>query len=126
MLAPKVLGVANLDQNAADLTLRLHGVFGSAPERSANVGQAVTRHNNPGVLYRNELVSRATVWRTIDRAWPLWRDGGQIDAALLRSMGAGIRPLGGGGLQAFYHALSSGKAEADSIRSEAVAEARVE
>ena len=119
VLAPKVLGVVNLDQATADLTLEFMILFGSGAGAFGNVGQsdyaAANAFLSSYAVWRNELVGRGERWgRTVSIAWPLWRDGGmQVDAAVARRhREAGVLPLEtAGGLQAFYRALAAREAE---------------
>ena len=100
VLTPKVMGVANLDQATAGLTLDFMVLFSSGSGAFGNVGQvdyaAANAFLDGYAAYRNELVSRGERFgRTISIAWPLWRDGGmQVDAALVRQQReAGVLPL---------------------------------
>ena len=115
VLAPKVLGVANLDAATAELTLEFMILFSSGSGSFGNVGQtdyaAANAFLDGYAAHRNVLVSRGERFgRTVSIAWPLWRDGGmKIDAAIVRQQAeAGMQPLEtAGGLQALYQALVS-------------------
>jgi acyl transferase domain-containing protein/acyl carrier protein/SAM-dependent methyltransferase len=119
VLRPKVLGVVNLDEATADLTLEFMVLFASVSGSFGNVGQADYAAANAFLdsyaAHRNELVSYGERWgRTVSIAWPLWRDGGmRVDAAVTRQLReAGQQPLeAAGGLQAFYQALAADDAE---------------
>ena len=81
VLAPKVLGLANLDRASGDLPIDLFISFSSIMGAVGNVGQADYATANAFMdsyaEYRNNLVkANKRCGRTLSINWPLWKNGG--------------------------------------------------
>ncbi|MCG8619867.1 MAG: SDR family NAD(P)-dependent oxidoreductase, partial [Desulfobacterales bacterium] len=115
VLAPKVVGLANLDEASADLPLDLFILFSSAAGAMGNIGQADYACAN-GFMdayaeYRGRLVAAGKrSGKTLSVNWPLWQDGGmQVDDETLKllNMNLGMTALEtGAGIEALYNSLN--------------------
>ncbi|MGG1942590.1 type I polyketide synthase [Paenibacillus polymyxa] len=81
VLAPKVAGLANLDQASKDMPLDFFILFSSAAGVGGNAGQSDYATANAFMdayaWYRNTLVSSwERMGKTLSINWPLWKDGG--------------------------------------------------
>ena len=116
VLAPKVTGLASLDEATKDLDLDFFVTFSSGAAVTGNIGQvdyaAANAFMDAFAKYRQGLVADGRrSGRTLSINWPLWAEGGMgADAdtrALLRDR-HGISPLGrGAGLGAFARSLQT-------------------
>ncbi len=114
VIAPKVAGTRNLDQETRDEPLDFFAVFSSLAGVLGNVGQCDYAYGNAcedALAHRRAAMVEAGVRRgkTVSIDWPYWRDGGmrlteEDEAALRRSFG--VVPLEtADGLAAFEHGL---------------------
>jgi polyketide synthase PksN len=117
VLAPKVLGLVNLDQASKDLGLDFFVLFSSLAGCLGNVGQAGYSTANAFMdayaRYRNTLVaSNQRQGQTLSINWPLWKEGGMhVDEANEKIMkqSLGIIPMKTStGIRALYQGLASG------------------
>ncbi|WP_226001952.1 type I polyketide synthase [Paenibacillus sp. BJ-4] len=81
VLAPKVAGLANLDQASKDIALDFFILFSSGSGVGGNAGQsdyaAANAFMDAYAWYRNTLVSsKERMGKTLSINWPLWKDGG--------------------------------------------------
>ncbi|TQS00533.1 hybrid non-ribosomal peptide synthetase/type I polyketide synthase [Paenibacillus ottowii] len=81
VLAPKVAGLANLDQASKDMPLDFFILFSSAAGVGGNAGQSDYATANAFMdayaWYRNTLVSSwERMGKTLSINWPLWKEGG--------------------------------------------------
>jgi acyl transferase domain-containing protein/threonine dehydrogenase-like Zn-dependent dehydrogenase len=120
VLAPKVLGVVNLDEASKDLNLDFFVCFSSAVGALGNAGQADYATANAFMdayaLYRNRLVlSRERHGRTLSINWPLWKEGRMRfdpNTERLAREATGLQPLEtSNGIEAFYRAMASGESQ---------------
>jgi acyl transferase domain-containing protein/acyl carrier protein len=111
VLEPKVSGLINLDQAAADIPLDFFVLFSSIAGSLGNPGQADYAAANAFMDeyagYRNELVkSGRRFGRTLSINWPLWQNGGMHmteEAEKLHAAKTGMEALQTDkGLEAFY------------------------
>ena len=116
VLAPKVLGLINLDQVSKTLDLDIFVLFSSGAGATGNVGQADYSTANAFMdtfaRYRSSLQKRKERGgQTLSINWPLWRAGGmRVDEATEAMMKAstGMVPMEtSSGIEAFYQALAS-------------------
>jgi polyketide synthase PksN len=114
VLAPKVTGVFNLDQAAAELPLDFFVLFSSIAGSMGNVGQgdyaAANGFLDQFAAYRNRQVAAGQKHgQTLSIGWPLWQDGGMNVGAETRDWlrrNTGIEPMQTAtGLDAFYRCL---------------------
>ena len=117
VLAPKVIGLVNLDEASKDLPLDFFIVFSSVSS-SGSVGQADYSTANAFMDayagYRNLLVAeKQRQGQTLSINWPLWQEGGMgVDAETGKKMrqNKGVAAMETkAGLRAFYHCLDSHK-----------------
>jgi polyketide synthase PksN len=118
VLAPKVLGLVNLDEASKDLSLDFFVLFSSIAGSLGNSGQADYATANAFMdvyaKYRNTLVAvNQRQGQTVSINWPLWKEGGMhVDAAIENMMrqNTGMIALETTtGIQALYQGLASGK-----------------
>ncbi len=81
VLAPKVAGLAHLDQASKDIPLDFFILFSSAAGVGGNAGQSDYATANAFMdayaWYRNTLVSSwERMGKTLSINWPLWKEGG--------------------------------------------------
>ncbi|MCU7925176.1 MAG: SDR family NAD(P)-dependent oxidoreductase [Candidatus Thiodiazotropha sp. (ex Dulcina madagascariensis)] len=117
VLAPKVVGMVNLDQASREMDLDFFIGFSSLAGVLGNVGQADYAVANAFMDfyagYRNDLAAAGERrGRSLSIAWPLWQTGGMhIDAELaavkLQSAGLAALPTASG-ILALYQALAVG------------------
>jgi len=118
VLAPKVTGLVNLDQESKDLKLDFFILFSSIAGSLGNLGQADYSTANSFMdmyaRYRNTLVnSKQRQGHTLSINWPLWKDGGmhvdeEIEKMMMQSMGM-VAMQTNTGIRALYQGLASGK-----------------
>ncbi len=118
VLAPKVTGLVNLDQESKDLRLDFFILFSSIAGSLGNLGQADYSIANSFMDvyagYRNALVdSKQRQGHTLSINWPLWKDGGmhvdeETEKMMMQSMGM-IAMQTHTGIRALYQGLASGK-----------------
>ncbi|SAL32903.1 thiotemplate mechanism natural product synthetase [Caballeronia udeis] len=116
VLAPKVLGTANLDEATREVDLDFLVLFSSLSSALGNLGQADYAAANGFMDHfatlRNRFVAAGQRFgRTLTIRWALWQDGGmQVsakDRARLREE-TGIVPMSmATGLRMFYRSLAS-------------------
>ena len=102
VLAPKVMGIVNLDQASQDLPLDFFVLFSSIAGALGNPGQAdyacANAFMDEYANYRNTFVeSKQRYGKTLSVNWPLWKDGGMhIDEAFEKMMmqATGMVPMG--------------------------------
>jgi len=113
VLAPKVLGIVNLDEASKLHDLDFFVAFSSLAGATGNAGQADYAAANAFMdayaTYRDRLVAQGRrQGKSLSINWPLWKQGGiQVDAVIE----ARIRAHGGviataAGMQAFRKAMS--------------------
>ncbi|QMU78255.1 SDR family NAD(P)-dependent oxidoreductase [Streptacidiphilus sp. PB12-B1b] len=116
VLAPKVSGLASLDEATGDLDLDFFVTFSSGAAVTGNVGQADYAAANAFMdafaEYRQGLVADGhRSGRTLSINWPLWAEGGMgadADTRTLLRDRYGISPLGrGAGIGAFARCLQT-------------------
>jgi amino acid adenylation domain-containing protein len=121
VLAPKVAGLAALDQATADCDLDFMLLFASASGALGNAGQADYAAGNAFMdafaARRNGLVARGQRrGLTLSIDWPYWRDGGMTvapSAVTAMERAAGVTPLEVlPGLAALDAAVALARAEA--------------
>jgi polyketide synthase PksN len=118
VLAPKVLGLKNLDEASKDLPLdffifcsSLAGSFGNPGQSDYSTANAfMDRYAS----YRNHLAAlNQRHGRSLSINWPLWQEGGmQVDAETKKLMmqNLGLIPMRTStGIQALYRGMASGK-----------------
>ncbi|EJQ38402.1 hypothetical protein IEE_05054, partial [Bacillus cereus BAG5X1-1] len=130
VLAPKVLGLVNLDEASKDLQLDFFVLFSSIAGSLGNSGQADYSTANAFMdvyaKYRNALVAaKKRQGQTLSLNWPLWKEGGmQVDKEtekmMMRSMGMDTMQTSTG-IEVFYQGFSSRNSqvmvmEGDTIR----------
>jgi polyketide synthase PksN len=101
VLAPKVAGLSNLDEQTQDMNLDIVVLFSSIAGVMGNAGQAdyamANAYMDAYAVYRNQLVAFGLrKGRTLAVNWPLWRSGGMsVDSATenLVEERAGIVPM---------------------------------
>ncbi len=116
VLAPKVMGMMNLDEASQELELDLFVCFSSVAGAVGNPGQAdysaANAYMDVYASYRNELVQAGKrKGRTISINWPLWKDGGihvdqETENTMLQIMGT-IPMKTSTGIKALYKSLLS-------------------
>jgi polyketide synthase PksN len=118
VLAPKVLGLSNLDKASKDLNLDWFVALSSLASQG-NPGQADYAAANAFLdayaVYRNALVRAGQRHgKTLAIAWPLWKDGGMRVAAAHQSLmmqNTGIAPMDTAiALRTLYQSLTLEKA----------------
>ena len=116
VLAPKVSGLANLDEATRDLELSFFAAFASATGVLGNPGQADYAAANAFMdvylTHRAELVAAGRRHgRSVAIDWPLWADGGmRVDAETAANMDRvlGMAPMPAeAGLAAFAESLAA-------------------
>ncbi|MGH9349345.1 MAG: SDR family NAD(P)-dependent oxidoreductase [Vicinamibacterales bacterium] len=116
VMAPKVLGVSNLDEATAELPLDVFVTFSSIAGALGSVGQAdyaaANAYMDAYAPYRAGLVRAGhRSGRTLSINWPHWADGGMHVDERLAGLAASRSGLGSldstRGLQAFYDALEA-------------------
>ncbi len=117
VLAPKVLGLVNLDQASQHLDLEFFALISSIASSFGNVGQADYASAN-GFMdafaeWRNRKVGEhKRSGHTITINYPLWQEGGmQVDAEIQEQnrRDYGLSSMSTAeGLKAFYHGLKHG------------------
>ncbi|HCY87189.1 MAG TPA: hypothetical protein DHV36_18795, partial [Desulfobacteraceae bacterium] len=114
VLAPKVAGLANIDEASCDLALDLFIVFSSAAGAMGNIGQAdyacANAFMDAYAEYRDGLVAAGRrSGKTLSVNWPLWEKGGmRVDDETLKllNMSLGMTALETkAGIAALYHSL---------------------
>ncbi|WP_325034998.1 SDR family NAD(P)-dependent oxidoreductase [Bacillus paralicheniformis] len=120
VLAPKVIGLTNLDKASKDLPLDFFIAFSSGTGVWGNPGQSDYATAN---AFMDRYIECRKQWvklqqrhgRTLSINWPLWKDGGmQVDNATELRMydNLGITPmLTESGHQALYRSLASDHAQ---------------
>jgi polyketide synthase PksN len=118
VLAPKVLGLVNLDEVSKDLSLDFFIFFSSTTGSLGNSGQADYAAANAFMDayagYRNALVAlKQRQGQTLSINWPLWKDGGmhvdeETEKMMMQSLGM-IAMQTATGIHALYRGLASGK-----------------
>ena len=101
VLAPKVLGLINIDKYCNNINLDFFCTFSSASSILGNVGQAdyalANNFINSYCKLREELVEKnERVGKTINISWPYWKDGGMnIPSNKIKNLEAqyGVIPL---------------------------------
>ena len=117
VLAPKVMGLVNLDLASCDMALDFFLVFSSLAGALGNIGQADYSAANAFMdrytRYRNTLVAaKKRQGRTLSISWPLWKDGGMtVDKETKKKLkDVGMVPLRtSSGIQALYQCFDSGR-----------------
>ncbi|ABQ27260.1 SDR family NAD(P)-dependent oxidoreductase [Geotalea uraniireducens] len=118
VLAPKVMGLVNLDQETKHLNQDLFILFSSGAGLLGNIGQADYAAANAFMdayaAYRNGLVARnERLGRTFSINWPLWQEGGMRIDAKTESMSlqrTGMISLQTQtGIRALYQCLACGR-----------------
>ncbi|KZE65577.1 polyketide synthase, partial [Paenibacillus jamilae] len=117
VLAPKVLGVVNLDQASKHLPLDFFILFSSVAGGLGNQGQADYSTANAFMdayaRYRNTLTgSQQRQGQTISINWPLWKEGGmhideETEKLVKQQTGMGSISTSSG-IQALYRAMLTG------------------
>ncbi|MEJ2621334.1 MAG: type I polyketide synthase [Candidatus Thiodiazotropha sp.] len=117
VLAPKVVGMVNLDQASREMDLDFFIGFSSLAGALGNVGQADYAAANAFIDYyagyRNDLAAAGERrGRSLSIGWPLWHAGGmhidpELVAVKLQSLGLVALPTASG-ILAFYQALAVG------------------
>ncbi|MGG4503889.1 SDR family NAD(P)-dependent oxidoreductase [Paenibacillus polymyxa] len=117
VLAPKVLGVVNLDQASKHLPLDFFILFSSVAGGLGNQGQADYSTANAFMdayaRYRNTLTgSQQRQGQTISINWPLWKEGGmhideETEKLVKQHTGMGSISTSSG-IQALYRAMLTG------------------
>ncbi|MCX8131567.1 MAG: SDR family NAD(P)-dependent oxidoreductase [Clostridia bacterium] len=118
VLAPKVAGLVNLDQESSGLPLDFFILFSSVAGCLGNPGQADYSTANAFMdayaVYRNALAAlKKRRGSTISINWPLWKEGGmhvdsETEKMMMQSMGmAAIETHTA--VKAFYKGIASGK-----------------
>jgi polyketide synthase PksN len=117
VLAPKVIGLVNVDQASKDMPIDFFCFFSSFGGTMGNPGQADYAAANAFMdayaKYRNNLVaSKERHGQTLSISWPLWKDGGmhvdqETEKMMLENIGMAAmqNPTG---LRAFYQCLAAG------------------
>jgi polyketide synthase PksN len=116
VLAPKVLGLVNLDEASKDLNLDFFVFFSSTTGSLGNSGQvdyaAANAFMDAYAGYRNALVAlKQRQGQTLSINWPLWKDGGmhvdeETEKMMMQSLGM-IAMQTATGIQALYQGLAS-------------------
>lgn len=115
VLAPKVAGLANLDEASRDVLLDFFVVFSSLTSVAGNRGQAdyaaANAFMDAYMSHRRDVTGATRHGKSLSINWPLWRDGGmRVDHDVERLMRrrAGLVPLQTfDGLSAFYQGLAA-------------------
>jgi acyl transferase domain-containing protein/acyl carrier protein len=118
VLAPKVTGLVNLDQESKGLKLDFFILFSSIAGSLGNLGQsdysAANSFMDIYARYRNTLVgAKQRHGHTLSINWPLWKDGGmhvdeETEKMMMQSMGM-VAMQTNIGIRALYQGLASGK-----------------
>ncbi len=118
VMAPKVIGLVNLDNASKELPVDFFILFSSGVGAMGNIGQcdyaAANAFMDAYAQYRTALVSsNQRHGQTLSINWPLWKEGGMsVDEAtekmLMQSMGM-IAMRTETGIRALYQGLASGK-----------------
>ena len=116
VLAPKVLGLVNLDQASQQQHLDFFALFSSVSSAFGNAGQADYAAANAFMdefsSYRNKLLEQGERYgHCVSINWPLWRSGGmniapELEARITRDTGV-IPITTDAGLNAFKQALQA-------------------
>jgi acyl transferase domain-containing protein/acyl carrier protein/SAM-dependent methyltransferase len=116
VLAPKVMGLVNLDQATKDQPLDFFFFCSSLAGGIGNVGQAdyacANAFMDSYAQYRNQLLhSHQRQGRTLSINWPLWQEGGmRVDEAIAKMMAQSIGLIAMPtefGIRALYQAFAS-------------------
>ena len=116
VLAPKVMGLVNLDRATKDQPLDFFFFCSSLAGGIGNVGQAdyacANAFMDSYAQYRNQLLhSHQRQGRTLSINWPLWQEGGmQVDEAIAKMMAQSIGLIAMPtefGIRALYQAFAS-------------------
>nr|WP_226001950.1 SDR family NAD(P)-dependent oxidoreductase [Paenibacillus sp. BJ-4] len=117
VLAPKVLGIVNLDQASKNLPLDFFILFSSIAGGLGNQGQADYSAANAFMDayagYRNALIaSKQRQGHTLSINWPLWKEGGMHideDTEKLVRQHTGMNSMStSSGIQALYRGMNAG------------------
>ncbi len=120
VLAPKVDGLVNLDEESKDLTLDFFVVFSSLAGVFGNIGQADYATANAFMdayaEYRNKLViAGRRKGKTLSINWPLWQEGGmKVNEETLNNMrqSSGMIAMDTEiGINAFYRCMANGEVQ---------------
>ncbi|GFN30065.1 hybrid non-ribosomal peptide synthetase/type I polyketide synthase [Paenibacillus xylaniclasticus] len=120
VIAPKVMGLVNLDEMTKDQELDFFILFSSIAGVMGNPGQADYSAANAFMdayaAYRNGLSAlKLRKGQTLSVNWPLWKDGGmRVDEETeiaWRSIGM-VAMQESNGIKALYDALASGQSQA--------------
>jgi polyketide synthase PksM len=121
VMAPKVIGLVNLDQATNNMPLDFFILFSSIAGSLGNLGQADYAVANSFMdvyaTYRNALVAtKQRQGQTLSIDWPLWQEGGmhvdeETEKMMRQDMGM-IAMQTSTGIRALYQALDSGKDQA--------------
>nr|WP_237728481.1 SDR family NAD(P)-dependent oxidoreductase [Paenibacillus sp. OSY-SE] len=101
VLAPKVMGLVNLDQATRELPLDFLILFSSMASVTGNIGQsdyaAANAFMDHFAARRNDLVAKSKrSGHTLSINWPLWSDGGMRIAVEIEKLireGTGLVPM---------------------------------
>lgn len=117
VLAPKVVGLVNVDQASKDMPIDFFIFFSSFAGIMGNPGQADYAAANAFMdvyaKYRNKLVAEKKRYgHTLSISWPLWKDGGmhvdsETENMMMKNIGM-IAMQTRTGLRAFYQSLVTG------------------
>nr|ATX68126.1 malonyl CoA-acyl carrier protein transacylase [Nostoc sp. UHCC 0450] len=116
VLAPKVMGLVNLDEATKDQPLDFFFFCSSLAGGIGNVGQAdyacANAFMDSYAKYRNQLLlSHQRQGRTLSINWPLWQEGGMgVDEAIASMMTQSVGLLAmptSSGIRALYKAFAS-------------------
>jgi acyl transferase domain-containing protein/acyl carrier protein len=116
VLAPKVMGLVNLDEATKDQPLDFFFLCSSLAGGIGNVGQAdyacANAFMDSYAQYRNQLLhSHQRQGRALSINWPLWQEGGmRVDEAIEKMMAQSIGLLAmptSAGIRALYKAFAS-------------------
>ncbi|MCZ8519621.1 SDR family NAD(P)-dependent oxidoreductase [Paenibacillus caseinilyticus] len=118
VLAPKVQGLALLDEASRDIPLDFMIAFSSVAGATGNPGQtdysAANAFLDAYAAYRNRLTSaKRRHGRMLSVNWPLWKDGGmqvdgEVEKIMLQSLGTVPMPAATG-MEALYRSWASGR-----------------
>ncbi|MCB2360141.1 SDR family NAD(P)-dependent oxidoreductase [Clostridium estertheticum] len=120
VVAPKVLGLVNLDEASKDIPLDFFICFSSISSITGNIGQVDYATANSFMdfyaKYRDELVKEGKrKGKTLSINWPLWEEGGMkvsksVQEVFVENIGM-VHMKTSSGIRAFYEALKSGKSQ---------------
>ncbi|GER89941.1 hypothetical protein KDW_41030 [Dictyobacter vulcani] len=120
VLAPKVVGLVNLDEASKDILLDFFLLFSSGAGTVGSAGQADYAMANAFMnAYSEQRNSQVQLnqrhGRTLSISWPLWKDGGMhVDAETEKMLtrDTGMIPMTlASGMRALYQGWSSGKTQ---------------